>query len=84
MELLKQSERFTTCKEEGSLKETVSGIVTCLRKLIFWLENIYGEIAKRVNWNVGRLNKGDGISDTFTTTDGKTITVENGVITKIE
>ena len=30
-----------------------------------------------------RLSPGDGITDTFTTTDGKTVTVTNGVITNI-
>jgi hypothetical protein len=49
-----------------------------------WIENIYSNITKRVNWGVDRLNRGDGVSGTFMTTDGKTISVENGVITKIE
>lgn len=29
------------------------------------------------------LEAGDGVSDTFTTTDGKTVTVVNGIITSI-
>lgn len=42
-----------------------------------------------VIWNswldslVIRLNSGDGITDTFTTTDGKTVTVVDGIITEI-
>ena len=42
-----------------------------------------------VIWNawldslVIRLNSGDGISGTFTTVDGKTVTVTDGIITEI-
>lgn len=31
----------------------------------------------------GILDKGEGVSGTFTTADAKTVTVENGVITSI-
>jgi len=77
MELLKQSEKFITYKKESDL-------IKYLHKFVFWIENLYSEIAKRVNWNVGRLNKGDGVTDTFTTVDGKTVTVENGIIVDIQ
>lgn len=36
-----------------------------------------------LNSLVIRLNSGDGVTDTFTTTDGKTITVVDGIITEI-
>jgi hypothetical protein len=76
MELLKQSEKFITYQRGADL-------IQYLHKLVFWIENVYAETAKRVNWNVGRLNKGNGIMGTFTTTDGKTVTVENGIVTNI-
>lgn len=36
-----------------------------------------------LNSIVIRLNSGDGVSGTFTTTDGKTVTVTSGIITEI-
>jgi len=84
MELLKNTERFTTPDESSNLKDSVANIFRYIHKQIFWIEGFYSEIAKRVNWAVGRLNKGEEVSGTFTTTDGKTVTVENGLITKIE
>jgi hypothetical protein len=84
MEPLKQTEKFITPKEDAGLKDNVSSLFAYLKKQVMWIENIYSNITKRVNWGVDRLNRGDGVSGTFMTTDGKTITVENGVITKIE
>lgn len=81
MELLKTTDRFVPFKEDKSL---FSPVVDYMGKFLRWIEdNIYAEIVKRVNWNTSRLNKGDGISGTFTTVDGKTITIENGIVSSI-
>ncbi len=77
MELLNETTSYKTQLRKG---EELNGY---LQKVYKWIEDFYRTITLRINWLLGRINKGDGVSGTFTTVDGKTVTVENGIITSI-
>ena len=75
MELLKQKERLKNFDGKDLKKY--------LYDLTGQIEKMYDNTTKRVNFCTSLLNSGDGISDTFTTVDGKTVTVVNGIVTDI-
>lgn len=77
MDLLNETTSYKTQLRKG---DDLNGY---LQRTFKWIEDFYKNIAFKVNWILGRVNKGDGVSDTFTTADGKTVTVENGIITDI-
>jgi hypothetical protein len=79
MELLKQTERFETLDKYIKNEQ----MQNFSQELSRQLEIAYKNTTQKVNWILEILNKGSGISGTFTSAGGKTITVVDGIIISI-
>lgn len=54
MEKLKTEDKFTIFKPgEGFMPDSLKDLSSYLRKLVIWIEQLYSDIASRVNRNMG-------------------------------